>query len=74
MKVILRYTDCLQDGRAVFSILGKNNVTILGVRRFPCLLHPKVKIEVSNISELNNLLYELNRQCEYEVIPVKIKR
>lgn len=73
MKVTLRYTDCLQDGRNVFSVLGRRNIKILKTRR-GFSIYPKITVVVKTYTELNELLNDLNRTCEYEVSVVKVHR
>ena len=72
LKVVLKYTDCLQDGRNVFGVLAAHNVKILNTRAF-LTMYPKVTICIENYDELNNILYDLNRTCSYEVRVVKVK-
>lgn len=73
MKVTLRYTDCLDDGKNVFLILAKRNVKILGTRR-GFSMYPKITIIVAGDAELNELLADLNRSCRYEVSVVKVHK
>ena len=72
LKVVLRYTDCLQDGRNVFRILADNNAKILKTRK-GFSIHPKITIVVKDYNELNLLISELNCNCSYEVRVVKTK-
>lgn len=73
LRVTLRYTDCLQDGRNVFGILANHNVEILGTWTF-LVYHPRVTIRVKNHNELNNLLCDLNNHCSYEVGVLKVRK
>lgn len=71
LKAVLKYTDCLQDGRNVFSILAAQNIRILKTRT-PCLsIYPRVTILIEDYQELNKLLCTLNYSCNYEVRVVK---
>lgn len=72
MKAILKYTDCLQDGRNVFNTLAVRNVEILKTRSGQSI-YPQITIRVKNNNELNQLVSALNRNCIYEVRVVKIK-
>ena len=73
MIAILKYTDCMQDGKDVFGILSKNNVTILKTKRKQFDIYPEIKIKIKDTSELNKLLYELNEVSIYGVSLIKIK-
>lgn len=72
LKVVLRYTNCLQDGRNVFQILADNNVMILKTRD-GWSIYSKITIVVKDYNELNFLISELNRNCSYEVRVIKTK-
>ena len=72
MKVILKYTDCLNDGKNVFSTLAIKNVEILKTERKKYCIYPKITIRVKDINELNKLIYVLNTTCTYEVSVVKV--
>ena len=72
LKVVLRYTDCLQDGRNVFRILADNNAKILKTRK-GFSIYPKITIVVKDYNELNFLISELNHNCFYEIRVVKTK-
>lgn len=74
MRAILRYTDCLLDGKNVFRVLSENNVDILDTKQWPWSICPKITIHIESHRELNKLLYELNRRCTYEVRLVKTKK
>lgn len=73
LRVILKYTDCLQDERNVFNTLAIRNVEILKTRQ-GFSIYPKITIRIKNNDELNQLLSALNRNCTYEVIVVKVKQ
>ena len=73
LRVVLKYTDCLQDGRNVFRILTSHNVEILRTCSF-FTMHPKVTIRINDNSKLNDILYDLNNKCSYEVSVIKIKK
>lgn len=70
IKAILRYTDCLQDGRKVFAILTNNKITVLGTK-YNWSMYPRVVVLVKDYNHLSNLLHELNTSCTYEVRLVK---
>ena len=72
MIAVLKYTDCLQDGRNVFRVLANRNVEILKTKQ-GCSIYPQITIRISNQNELSQLLSDLNRNCAYEVRLVKIK-
>ena len=73
MKVVLKYTDCLQDGRKVFYVLGNSNAEILKTKQIGPTIYPKVTIRIKDNNELRQLLSELNNMCTYEVRVVKVK-
>lgn len=72
MKAVLKYTDCLQDGRRVFNTLAINNVEVLKTKQ-GCSIYPQITIRIKDMSELNQLVSALNRSCIYEVRIVKVK-
>lgn len=72
LKVVLKYTDCLQDGKNVFGILAAHNVQILKTRN-GLSIYPKVTICIDDYNKLNDILYDLNCACYYEVRVVKVK-
>ena len=72
MIAVLKYTDCLQDGRNVFRVLANRNVEILKTWQ-GCSIYPQITIRISDQNELSQLLSDLNRNCAYEVRLVKIK-
>ena len=72
LKVVLRYTNCIQDGRNVFRILADNNIKILKTRK-GLSIYPKITIVVKDYNELNFLISELNHNCFYEIRVVKTK-
>ena len=72
MIAVLKYTDCLQDGRNVFRVLANRNVEILKTKQ-GCSIYPKITIRISDQNELSQLLSDLNKNCTYEVRLVKIK-
>ena len=73
LKVVLQYTDCLQDGRRVFDILANYNVAILKTQSRSWSVHPRITIAIVDYPELNDLISSLNRNCLYEVRVVKTK-
>ena len=70
IKAVLRYTDCLQDGRKVYTVLTNNKVTVLGTKR-SWSMYPRVVVLVKDYDHLSCLLHELNTSCTYEVRLVK---
>lgn len=72
MKVILRYTDCLQDSRNVFNTLASHNVEVIKTKQ-GCYIYPQITIRVKDTNELNKLVSALNCNCTYEVRVVKVK-
>lgn len=71
LKVVLKYTNCLQDGKNVARTLSENNITILKRTWRP--MYPRITVLFEDYDELNSALCQLNRNCYYEVMPVKIK-
>ena len=72
LKVILQYTDCLQDGKKVFAYLASKSVAIVKTTNVLCGFKPKIHVLVSDIAELNNIVHDLNTTCSYEVRVVKV--
>lgn len=70
IKAVLRYTDCLQDGRKVYTVLTNNKVTVLGTKH-SWSMYPRVVVLVKDYDHLSCLLHELNISCTYEVRLVK---
>lgn len=70
IKAVLRYTDCLQDGRKVYSVLTNNKVFIVGTK-CSWSMHPRITILLKDYDHLNSLLYVLNNTCTYEVCLLK---
>ena len=73
LKAILQYTDCFQDGRNVFSVLATNNIQILKTQTPIFSIYPRVTVLFEDTRQLNQVLYDLNQKCRYEVRLVKIK-
>ena len=71
LKVVLKYTDCLQDGKNVARILSENNIAILKRTWRP--MYPRITALFKDYDKLNSVLNQLNKNCHYEVMPVKIK-
>lgn len=70
IKATLSYTDCLADGRNVYTVLTNNKVTVLGTKR-SWSMYPRVVVLVKDYDHLSCLLHELNTSCTYEVRLVK---
>lgn len=74
MRAILRYTECLLDGKNVFRVLAENDVEILQTRQRRYSIYPEITILIDNRQKLNELLDKLNQRCTYEVRLVKIEK
>jgi hypothetical protein len=66
IKAVLRYTDCLQDGKKVYTVLTNNKVNIVGTKR-SWSMYPRITIMLKNYDQLSSILHELNATCSYEV-------
>jgi hypothetical protein len=44
IKATLRYTDCLQDGRTVFTVLTNNKITVIGTKH-NWSMYPRVVVK-----------------------------
>ena len=73
LRVVLKYTDCLQDGRVVFGVLAAHKVEILHTWSF-LTMYPRVTIRIKDYDKLKDILYDLNKQSSYEVRVVKVKK
>ena len=73
LRVVLKYTDCLQDERNVFRVLAAHKVEILHTWSF-LTMYPRVTIRIKDYDKLNDILYDLNKQSSYEVRVVKVKK
>ena len=71
MRAVLRYTDCMQDGRKVFLALAKMGIRVLETKK--CGIHPEITVFVENREKLNKLIALLNQNCTYEVSIVKTR-
>ena len=60
MKATLKYTNCLNDGRRVFSVLSRNDVQILRTKSGKPI-YPQLTIRVGSYDELNLLVQILNK-------------
>lgn len=74
LKVVLQYTDCLQDGRNFFSVLSKHPVVILKSKGKFMSIEVNVTIIAPDYNALTELISELNQRCGYEVRVVKVKQ
>ena len=70
IKAVLRYTDCLQDGKKVYSVITNNKIAIVGTKR-SWSMYPRIVILVKDYDHLSRLLYALNSVCHYEVRLIK---
>lgn len=66
IKAVLSYTDCLADGRKVYTVLTNNKVIIVGTKR-SWSMYPRIVILLNNYDQLSSILHELNAKCTYEV-------
>lgn len=73
LKVTLKYTDCMLDGKTIFRILAEHNVIILKTKYNAYSTDQKVMILVDGISSLNALLSDLNSKSLYGATVVKTK-
>ena len=71
IKATLRYTDCLEDGRTVLQILARHRVVILKTKTPIFTIYPKIIAVFKDYNELQDVLYQLNNNCKYEVRLVK---
>lgn len=72
LKVVLKYTDCLQDGKNVFSVLGRNKIPVIKSKR--CFFDGtdvKLWCLFANMNTFSSVLQQLNQECSYEVSVVK---
>ena len=72
MKAILRYTNCLLDGKNVFGILSAHNAHIIKTKHRNSI-YPRITIKIKNYDELNHLIYEINSKSTYGVELIKVK-
>lgn len=70
MKATLKYTDCLNDGRRVSSVLSRNDVQILRTKSGKSI-YSQVTIRVGSYDELSLLVQMLNKECLYGVEVIK---
>ena len=73
MIAVLKYTDCLSDGKNVFKIIANRNIKVLKTKQKSYNIYPQITIRINDQNELSQLLSDLNRNCTYEVRLVKIK-
>ena len=73
MKVVLKYSDCLSDGKNVFRVLSTYNIEILKTKQKSYSIYPEITIRIKDSSELNKLVHALNCNCVYEVRVVSVK-
>lgn len=73
MRATLRYTDCLEDGKNVFSILSNKGIEILKTKR-GLSIYPQITVKIKDNKELNQLLLNLNNNCRYEVSVVRVNQ
>lgn len=73
MIAVLKYTDCLSDGKNVFRIISNRNIEVLKTKQKSYDIYPQITIRINDQNELSQLLSDLNRNCIYEVRLVKVK-
>lgn len=73
MIAVLKYTDCLSDGKNVFRILANRNIEVLKTKQKAYNIYPQITIRINDQNELSQLLSDLNRNCTYEVRLVEVK-
>ena len=73
MIAVLKYTDCLSDGKNVFKIIANRNIEVLKTKQKSFSICPYITIRINDQNELNQLLSDLNKNCIYEVRLVKVK-
>ena len=73
MKAVLRYSDCMLDGKNVFRILATHGVEILRTKHKAYSTRHTVTIRVENVAKLNELVRNLNSNCTYDVTVIKTK-
>ena len=67
MIAVLKYTDCLSDGKNVFRIIANRNIEVLKTKQKSYDIYPQITIRINDQNELSQLLSDLNRNCIYEV-------
>lgn len=67
MIATIRYTDCMQDRRIVFSILSQLNVHIIRSQSLSWGIQYKIKLVIENVDKLNEILAILNKNTIYGV-------
>ena len=73
MIAVLKYTDCLSDGKNVFRIIANRNIEVLKTKQKSYDIYPQITIRIDGQNELSQLLSDLNKNCIYEVRLVKVK-
>ena len=73
LKVVLKYTDNLQDGKNVIRTLTENKILILKTCSPIFSINPRITVLFKDYNELQSVLHQLNCNCSYEVVPIKIK-
>lgn len=72
LKVVLEYTNCLDDQRIFFKILASYNIKIIKTRSL-FLIRPRVTIYIDDYNKLNVLILDLNKTCCYGVRVVRVR-
>ena len=74
MKVVLEYTDCLEDGKNVFYTLSKyDDVQILNSTNKLGTIYQKITIRINSQNELKKLICDLRNNCIYTVKVLSVK-
>lgn len=75
MIATIRYTNCLSDRKIVYGVLSQLNANIIRSKE-PSLSfqNQRVILWVENMDEINNILSILNKNTDYGVSLVSIKR
>ena len=75
LKVTLQYTgDCGLDTRNVFANLAASNVYILKTTCESYSIKSKIIILIEDYDKLNKLVFDLNKNTNYGVSVLKVKK
>jgi hypothetical protein len=73
IKAILQYTDYSHEGKTFYKILMEHRVKVIKSIRNILLNRQNVTVMVDTYEDLQDVLYQLNNKCCYEVRLVKCK-